>query len=107
MKTEQDLSASDPPRKADVRRRTADPQHDSLSAESLEVVRDTAAVFEQIDRRVGRLLANFVEPLIWPRLLTGIRAYMERHHVARIADLVGTVDTAPATSTRSHLKSAI
>ena len=38
--------------------------------------------------------ANFVDPLIWPRLLEGIRSYMERHRIARIADLVGTVETA-------------
>jgi dihydroorotate dehydrogenase (NAD+) catalytic subunit len=37
--------------------------------------------------------ANFVEPLIWGRLLDGIREYMQRHNIARIEDLVGTVDT--------------
>jgi dihydroorotate dehydrogenase (NAD+) catalytic subunit len=37
--------------------------------------------------------ASFVDPFIWPKLLDGIRSYMERHHVARVADLVGTVDT--------------
>src|ERR1700682_1340158 len=36
--------------------------------------------------------ANFVDPLIWEKLLDGIRGYMERHQIARIADLVGTVD---------------
>ena len=36
--------------------------------------------------------ANFVDPFIWSKLLDGIRDYMQRHHVARIADLVGTVD---------------
>ena len=35
--------------------------------------------------------ANFVDPFIWSKLLDGIRDYMERHRVARIADLVGTV----------------
>jgi dihydroorotate dehydrogenase (NAD+) catalytic subunit len=35
--------------------------------------------------------ASFVDPFIWPKLLDGIRDYMQRHHVARIADLVGTV----------------
>jgi dihydroorotate dehydrogenase (NAD+) catalytic subunit len=38
--------------------------------------------------------ANFVDPLIWPRLLDGIQRYMERHHIARLADLIGTLDTA-------------
>ena len=37
--------------------------------------------------------ANFVDPFIWPKLLDGIREYMQRHEIARIADLVGTVDT--------------
>jgi dihydroorotate dehydrogenase (NAD+) catalytic subunit len=37
--------------------------------------------------------ANFVDPFIWPKLLTGLRDYMERHGVAKIADLVGTVAT--------------
>src|SRR6267142_3682295 len=37
--------------------------------------------------------ANFVDPLIWSKLLDGIGDYMQRHSLARIADLVGTVDT--------------
>jgi dihydroorotate dehydrogenase (NAD+) catalytic subunit len=37
--------------------------------------------------------ANFVDPFIWPKLLDGIRAYMQRHQIARISDLVGTIDT--------------
>src|SRR6266850_7784663 len=37
--------------------------------------------------------ANFVDPLIWGKILDGIRAYMERHQIAKIADIVGTVDT--------------
>ncbi len=36
--------------------------------------------------------ANFVDPLIWPKLLDGLRSYMERHQIERISDLVGTVD---------------
>ena len=36
--------------------------------------------------------ANFVDPFIWPKLIDGIRDYMERHQVERISDLVGTVD---------------
>ena len=40
--------------------------------------------------------ANFVDPMIWPKLLSGIQAYMERHRIARISDLVGTVDTGAA-----------
>src|SRR3954466_5933495 len=35
--------------------------------------------------------ANFVDPFIWPKLLEGIQAYLERHQVERITDLVGTV----------------
>src|SRR6476660_7881393 len=37
--------------------------------------------------------ANFVDPFIWSKLLDGITDYMERHQIARLADLVGTVDT--------------
>ena len=41
--------------------------------------------------------ANFVDPYIWPKLLDGIREYGQRHHIARLGDLVGTVDD-PAVS---------
>jgi dihydroorotate dehydrogenase (NAD+) catalytic subunit len=37
--------------------------------------------------------ANFVDPFIWPKLIDGLRDYMRRHGVARVADLVGTLDT--------------
>jgi dihydroorotate dehydrogenase (NAD+) catalytic subunit len=35
--------------------------------------------------------ANFVDPFIWTKLLDGIREYGQRHQVARVSDLVGTV----------------
>jgi len=38
--------------------------------------------------------ANFVDPFIWPKLIDGISDYMRRHQIARVADLVGTLDTA-------------
>ena len=37
--------------------------------------------------------ANFVDPFIWTKLVEGIRDYMARHKIARLADLVGTIDT--------------
>jgi dihydroorotate dehydrogenase (NAD+) catalytic subunit len=37
--------------------------------------------------------ANFVDPFIWTKLVDGIRDYMARHHIPRLADLVGTIDT--------------
>jgi dihydroorotate dehydrogenase (NAD+) catalytic subunit len=37
--------------------------------------------------------ANFVDPFIWPKLLDGLRAYMARHKIARLADVTGTLDT--------------
>ena len=37
--------------------------------------------------------AHFVDPCIWSKLLDGIHAYMERHQIMRLADLVGTIDT--------------
>jgi dihydroorotate dehydrogenase (NAD+) catalytic subunit len=36
--------------------------------------------------------ANFEDPFIWTKLLAGITDYLERHRIARIADLVGTLD---------------
>jgi dihydroorotate dehydrogenase (NAD+) catalytic subunit len=37
--------------------------------------------------------ANFVDPVIWPKLIAGIEEYMGRHRIGRIADLAGTIDT--------------
>ena len=37
--------------------------------------------------------ANFVDPFIWSKLVSGLRTYMDRHDVARVSDLVGTIDT--------------
>src|SRR3989441_5681369 len=45
--------------------------------------------------------ANFVDPFIWSKLLAGMREYMERHNIARIADLVGTIDTGHTVAERS------
>jgi dihydroorotate dehydrogenase (NAD+) catalytic subunit len=36
--------------------------------------------------------ASFVDPLIWPKLLDGMTAYMQRHGINRIADLVGAIE---------------
>ena len=36
--------------------------------------------------------ANFVDPLIWTALAAGIEDYMIRHGIARLADLVGTLE---------------
>ena len=36
--------------------------------------------------------ANFVDPFIWPKLLDGLRSYGERHGLASVANLTGTVD---------------
>jgi dihydroorotate dehydrogenase (NAD+) catalytic subunit len=46
--------------------------------------------------------ANFVDPFIWGKLEAGLRDYMTRHGVARVADLVGTLDTSPRTAACSH-----
>jgi dihydroorotate dehydrogenase (NAD+) catalytic subunit len=37
--------------------------------------------------------ANFADPFIWPKLLDGITDYLRRHQIARVSDLVGTLDT--------------
>ena len=36
--------------------------------------------------------ANFVDPFIWNKLVDGLRDYMRRHGIARVADLVGSID---------------
>jgi dihydroorotate dehydrogenase (NAD+) catalytic subunit len=36
---------------------------------------------------------NFVDPFIWGKLLAGIKDYMAAHHITRLQDIVGTVDT--------------
>ena len=36
--------------------------------------------------------ANFVDPFIWPKLLAGLHAYVERHGLARLSQIVGTLD---------------
>ena len=37
--------------------------------------------------------ANFVDPLLWPGLLDGLREYLRRHNLTRLADVTGTLDT--------------
>ena len=37
--------------------------------------------------------ANFVDPFLWPAILTGMTRYLERHGHRRLADIVGTLDT--------------
>ena len=39
--------------------------------------------------------ANFVQPLLWDDLLAGVEAYLDRHGIARVQDLVGTLDLGP------------
>src|SRR3954451_15918758 len=51
--------------------------------------------------------ANFVDPFLWKTLLNGLTAYMQRHGIGRISDIVGTVDTGQRKSTISNLKSTI
>jgi len=36
--------------------------------------------------------ASFVDPFIWGKLEAGVRDYMSRHRIERIADLTGTMD---------------
>jgi len=35
--------------------------------------------------------ANFVDPFIWKTLTDGLDLYMTRHNIARVRDLVGTL----------------
>jgi dihydroorotate dehydrogenase (NAD+) catalytic subunit len=45
--------------------------------------------------------ANFVDPLIWPKLLDGLSDYMKRHQIAQIRDLVGSLDTPKTVAEKS------
>jgi dihydroorotate dehydrogenase (NAD+) catalytic subunit len=45
--------------------------------------------------------ANFVDPLIWTKLLDGLNDYMKRHQIARIRDLVGSLDTPKTVAEKS------
>jgi dihydroorotate dehydrogenase (NAD+) catalytic subunit len=36
--------------------------------------------------------ANFVDPFIWSKLISGIDAYLDRHKMARASDLIGRVE---------------
>ena len=36
--------------------------------------------------------ANFVDPFIWPKLLDGIADYLARHGVAKVADVIGSLE---------------
>jgi dihydroorotate dehydrogenase (NAD+) catalytic subunit len=46
--------------------------------------------------------ANFVDPFIWSKLLDGVRAYMERHQLVRLSDIVGTLLPAEQDSRSEH-----
>ena len=45
--------------------------------------------------------ANFVDPFIWTKLVDGIRDYLRRHEIARVSDLIGTVETGAVATERS------
>jgi dihydroorotate dehydrogenase (NAD+) catalytic subunit len=35
--------------------------------------------------------ANFVDPLIWGRLIGGLESYLDRHRIPRLEDLIGSL----------------
>ena len=37
--------------------------------------------------------ANFVDPFLWQPVLDGLRGYMQRHGLASLHELTGTLDT--------------
>jgi dihydroorotate dehydrogenase (NAD+) catalytic subunit len=37
--------------------------------------------------------ANFVDPLIWPKLIDGIQSYGSRHGLKSVGEVVGALDT--------------
>jgi dihydroorotate dehydrogenase (NAD+) catalytic subunit len=40
--------------------------------------------------------ANFVDPFIWPKLLAGLREYLQRHQMTRVTELTGSLITGQA-----------
>ena len=40
--------------------------------------------------------ANFVDPFIWPKLLSGLEEYLVRHGLERIRDVIGSLETGAA-----------
>ena len=57
----------------------------SSAADALEFMIAGAAAVQ-----VGT--ANFVDPLIWTKLLAGIQSYMERHKLTSLSELTGSLD---------------
>jgi dihydroorotate dehydrogenase (NAD+) catalytic subunit len=39
--------------------------------------------------------ANFVDPFVWTKVLAGLDAYLERHKISRLSDLIGAFDPTP------------
>jgi dihydroorotate dehydrogenase (NAD+) catalytic subunit len=39
--------------------------------------------------------ANFVDPFVWDKVLTGLDEYLERHRFERLSDLIGAFDPTP------------
>jgi dihydroorotate dehydrogenase (NAD+) catalytic subunit len=39
--------------------------------------------------------ANFVDPFIWSKLINGLDAYLTRHNIANVTDLIGTLRVEP------------
>jgi dihydroorotate dehydrogenase (NAD+) catalytic subunit len=39
--------------------------------------------------------ANFADPFVWSKVLDGLNAYMQRHKLTRLADLIGQIDMTP------------
>jgi dihydroorotate dehydrogenase (NAD+) catalytic subunit len=38
---------------------------------------------------------NFVDPFVWSKVLDGLTDYLQRHNIAKLADLIGTFDPTP------------
>jgi dihydroorotate dehydrogenase (NAD+) catalytic subunit len=37
--------------------------------------------------------ANFVDPFIWSKLLSGLEDYLERHRLTSVRSLIGSLET--------------
>jgi dihydroorotate dehydrogenase (NAD+) catalytic subunit len=42
--------------------------------------------------------ANFVDPFVWTKVLSGLEDYLDRHRIERLSDLIGAFDPTPPTA---------
>ena len=48
---------------------------------------------------------TFVDPFVWPKLIEGLTAYLERHGHRAVRDIVGTVEVPGAAGAPQRISS--